>query len=253
MGMGFGVWVNLAKTQVPCYYNFCTRNDTREQIFDRSAEYYHEEGFVDIMDGPHSFRTLPTLVASHPSHLPKKCMLLLGVPQLNELDIQLDLHRETRGLPLASYDPQLDFSADTRLQCHLSEKDLLAWADHHHAASVGITHYTYLNVVTVSPPMNSLNCAPLMKNSKPFTMPPKAASPPLPTTPPFPLISRRCFCTCSQMWSRCHHSLCSPDGPKTCWTAGSAQNQSHRQPRAPTSSAKPRPMPPRTWISHNVA
>ncbi len=88
--------------------------------------HYNEEGLIDIVDGPCSFRTLPALVASHPSHLPKHCMLLLGVPQLNELDIQVDTHRKTRGLPLTSYDPQIDFAADTRLQCHLSEKDLVA-------------------------------------------------------------------------------------------------------------------------------
>jgi hypothetical protein len=55
---------------------------------------YDEEGLVDIVDGPCSFRTLPALVASHPSNLPKHCMLLLGVPQLNALDIQVDTHRK---------------------------------------------------------------------------------------------------------------------------------------------------------------
>ncbi len=108
---------------------------------------YTEEGFVDLVDGPYSFRTIPALVASHFSHLPKKCMILLGVPQLNDLDIQVDLHHKTRGLPLASYDPQLDFSADTRLQCRLSEKDLLALAEHHHDVPVGTVKYTYLDVV----------------------------------------------------------------------------------------------------------
>jgi transposase InsO family protein len=108
---------------------------------------YNEEGLVDLVDGSYSFRTIPALVANHPSHLPKKCMLLLGVPQLNDMDIQVDTHRKTRGLPLASYDPTLDFDADTRLQCHLSEKDLLAWADCHHATPIDDTHYTYLNVI----------------------------------------------------------------------------------------------------------
>jgi hypothetical protein len=42
---------------------------------------YNEEGLVDIVDGPCSFRTIPALVAHHPSHLPKRCMLLLGVPK----------------------------------------------------------------------------------------------------------------------------------------------------------------------------
>jgi hypothetical protein len=108
---------------------------------------YNEEGLVDLIDGPDSFRTIPALVAHHPSHLPKKCLLLLGVPQLNDLDIQVDTHRKTRGLPLASYDPTIDFEADTRLQCHLSEKDLLAWADFHHDTPLEATPYSYLDVV----------------------------------------------------------------------------------------------------------
>jgi hypothetical protein len=74
-------------------------------------------------------------------------MLLLGVPQLNELDIQVDTHRKTRGLPLTSYDPQIDFAADTRLQCHLSQKDLVTWAEHHKDASMDTIHYTYLDVI----------------------------------------------------------------------------------------------------------
>ncbi len=102
---------------------------------------------MDIVDGPGSFRTIPALVAHHPSHLPKRCMLLLGVPQLNDLDIQIDTHRKTRGPPLASYDPTVDFSANLRPQCYLAEKDLLAWAEHHHATPLGTTHYTYRDVV----------------------------------------------------------------------------------------------------------
>jgi hypothetical protein len=54
---------------------------------------YTEEGLVDIVDGPCSFRTIPALVASQPAHLPQKCLLFLGVPQLNELDIKVDTHR----------------------------------------------------------------------------------------------------------------------------------------------------------------
>ena len=79
------------------------------------ATQYFEEGLVDLVDGPCSFRTIPALVAHHPSHLPSKCLLLLGVPQINELDIKLDTHRRSRRLPLESYDPTLDFSADTHL------------------------------------------------------------------------------------------------------------------------------------------
>ena len=108
---------------------------------------YHEEGLVDIVDGPCSFRTIPALVASDPSHLPAKCLLLMGVPQLNELNIKLDTHRKARRLPLESYDPSIDFSADTDLQCHMSEKDLLTWAEHHAETPVGYTLYSHLDVV----------------------------------------------------------------------------------------------------------
>jgi hypothetical protein len=97
---------------------------------------YDEEGLVDIVDGPCSFRTLPALVAQHPPIYPN-----------DELDIQVDTHRKTRGLPLALYDPTVDFSADTRPQCYLSEKDLLAWAEHHHDTPIGTIRYTYLDVV----------------------------------------------------------------------------------------------------------
>jgi hypothetical protein len=111
------------------------------------STHYYEEGFVDLVDGPLSFRTIPALVAHHKSHLPANCLLLLGVPQLNELDIKLDTHRKTRRLPLESYDPLFDFDADTRLQCRLSEKDLLAWAEHHLDTPVGHTQYSYLDVI----------------------------------------------------------------------------------------------------------
>jgi hypothetical protein len=102
---------------------------------------------VDVVDGPCSFRTLPALVASDPTHLPTKCLLLLGVPQLNELNIKLDTHRKFRRLPLESYDPSIDFSADTHLQCRMSDKDLLAWAEHNKEAPVGYTLYSHLDVV----------------------------------------------------------------------------------------------------------
>jgi len=69
------------------------------------------------------------------------------VPQINELDIKLDTHRRQRRLPLESYDPSIDFSADTRLQCFLSEKDLLKWAEHHHNMPIGTIQYSYLDVV----------------------------------------------------------------------------------------------------------
>ncbi len=108
---------------------------------------YYEEGLVDIVDGPCSFRTVPALVAHDPSHLPAKCLLLLGVPQINELDIKLDTHRMSRRLPLQSYDPTVDFSAATHLQCRLAEKDLIAWAEHHKDTTIGYTQYSHLNVI----------------------------------------------------------------------------------------------------------
>jgi hypothetical protein len=111
------------------------------------ATQYFEEGLVDLVDGPCSFRTIPALVAHHPSHLPSKCLLLLGVLQINELDTKLDTHRKSRRLPLDSYDPSIDFHADTRLQCHLSEKDLMTWAAFHHDVPIEQIHYSYLKIV----------------------------------------------------------------------------------------------------------
>jgi hypothetical protein len=108
---------------------------------------YHEEGLVDIVDGPCAFRTIPALVASDPAHLPTKCLLLMGVPQLNELNIKLDTHRKARRLPLESYDPSIDFSADTHLQCRMSEKNLLTWAEHNKETTVGYTMYSHLDVI----------------------------------------------------------------------------------------------------------
>jgi hypothetical protein len=108
---------------------------------------YHEEGLVDIGGGPCSFRTIPALVASDPSRLPIKCMLLLGVPQFNKLNIKVDTHRKTRRLPLESYDPSIDFSADTFLQCRMAEKDLLAWAEHNKEVPVGYSKCSHLVVI----------------------------------------------------------------------------------------------------------
>ncbi len=138
-----------------------------------------------MVDGPGSFRTIPNLVAQYPSHLPKYCMLLLGVPQINDFDIQLDTHRKTRGLPLASYDTSIDFSADMRLQCHLSEKDQLAWAEHHIDTSVDSIHYTYLNVEYYDglTPTNCISFTWLVKHTNRSMTLPKVASRLLPTIP----------------------------------------------------------------------
>jgi hypothetical protein len=53
----------------------------------------------------------------------------------------------SRRLPLQSYDPTIDFSAESHLQCRLAEKDLLAWAEHHKDATVGYTQYSHLDVI----------------------------------------------------------------------------------------------------------
>jgi hypothetical protein len=110
------------------------------------ASDYFEEGFIDIADGLYSFRTLPALVASSPHHLPSSCSLLLGVPQLNELDIRVDVHRKHRNLPLSSYDPAIIFAAESPLERRLSEKDLDTWARHNASKPVGSIPYSYLDV-----------------------------------------------------------------------------------------------------------
>jgi hypothetical protein len=55
---------------------------------------YFEEGFIDIALLPHPARSRGFM----PHHLPSSCSLLLGVPQLNELDILLDVHKKQRKL-----------------------------------------------------------------------------------------------------------------------------------------------------------
>jgi hypothetical protein len=155
---------------------------------------YTEEGLVDIVDGPSSFRTIPALVASQPAHLPQKCLLLLGVPQLNELDIKVDTHRTIRRLPLQSYDPTLDFSADTHLQCRMSEKDLLAWAEHHKETPIGYTKYSHRDVIhsidTLSPD-EFHQLRDVSSTYKMYTMLLKAPSPLSPNTLPLLLTSKR--------------------------------------------------------------
>jgi hypothetical protein len=83
---------------------------------------YHEEGLVDIVDGLDSFRTVPVLIAQTPAHLPSSTHLLLGVQQINDLNIKCDVHRKQRRLPIQSYDLDSDFAFDVALQCRLAEK-----------------------------------------------------------------------------------------------------------------------------------
>jgi hypothetical protein len=73
---------------------------------------YQEEGLVDIVDGLYSFRTVLARIAQTTVHVPSSTHLLLGVQQINDLNIKCDLHRRQRRLPLQSYDPDSDFAFD---------------------------------------------------------------------------------------------------------------------------------------------
>jgi hypothetical protein len=107
---------------------------------------YQEEGLVDIVDGLCSYRAIPALIAQTHAHLPSSTHLLLGVQQINDLDIKCDVHRKQRRLPLQSYDPDSDFAFDVTLQCRLAEKDLMRWAEFNPEIPVGTVRYSYLDV-----------------------------------------------------------------------------------------------------------
>jgi hypothetical protein len=107
---------------------------------------YEEEGLVDIVDGLYSFRTIPALIAQTLEHLLSSTHLLLGVQQINDLDIKCDVHRKQHRLPLQSYDPDADFAFDSSLQCRLAEKDLVRWAESNPETPVGRVQYSYLDV-----------------------------------------------------------------------------------------------------------
>jgi hypothetical protein len=107
---------------------------------------YQEEGSFDIVDGLYSYRTIPALIAQTPEHLPSSTHLLLGVQQINDLDIKCDVHRKQLRLPLQSYDPESDFAHDASLQCRLAEKDLVRWAETNPATPVGTVNYSHLDV-----------------------------------------------------------------------------------------------------------
>jgi hypothetical protein len=149
-------------------------------------------------------------------------MLLLGVPQLNDMDIQVDTHRKTRGLPLVSYDPTIDFAADTCLQCHLSEKDLLAWADYHHDAPVGVTQYTYLDVVYFDgfAPEEQAQLRAASKRYHTVYDATKGGLPALANHPPVSLNFKEGWKHVSPNGVRVP-SPCYLDGLRKCWTAGS--------------------------------
>jgi hypothetical protein len=133
------------------------------------ASEYFEEGFIDIADGLYSFRTLPALVASSPHHLPSSCSLLLGVPQLNALDIRVDVHRKQRNLPLSSYDPDIILAAESPLECRLSEKELEKWATHNASKPVGSVPYSYLDI-DVNPALSPAELAQIREINERFTI-----------------------------------------------------------------------------------
>jgi hypothetical protein len=100
-----------------------------------------------MADGLYYFRTIPALVVQTTDHLPSSTYLLLGVPQINELDIKRDVHRKMRCLPpLQSYNKTAELSFDAALQHRLAEKDLQRWADCNPESKVGSVKYSHLNV-----------------------------------------------------------------------------------------------------------
>ncbi len=93
-----------------------------------------------------SARSQPSSPKLQNTYPPPLSHLLLGVQQINDLDIKCDVHRKQRRLPLQSYDPDADFSFDASLQCRLAEKDLVRWAACNPEPPVGTVQYSYLDV-----------------------------------------------------------------------------------------------------------
>jgi hypothetical protein len=58
------------------------------QISAGEATHTNEDGFIDIVDGLYSIRTIPALVSRTPDQLPSATHLLLGVKQINDMDIK---------------------------------------------------------------------------------------------------------------------------------------------------------------------
>jgi hypothetical protein len=123
---------------------------------------YQEEGLVDIVDGLYSFRTIPALIARTHEQLPSSTHLLLGVQQINDLDLKCDVHRKQRRLPLQSYNPDSDFAFNVSLQCRLAEKDLVRWAEYNPETPVGTVRYSYLDV-DINPALNAEERAALLQ------------------------------------------------------------------------------------------
>jgi hypothetical protein len=147
---------------------------------------YFEEGLIDIADGLYSFHTLLALVASSHHHLPHSCYLHLGVPQLNELDIRIDVHRKQRKLPLSSFDPAIILATESPLECRLSERDLEKWATHSASGSVP---YSNLDIY-VNPALSTAEQAQIRaineRFQRVFDSSQGARCPASPITPPSP-------------------------------------------------------------------
>ncbi len=175
--------------------------------------------------------------------------MLLGVPQINEPDIKLDTHRRQRRLPLESYDPTVDFQADTRLQCFLSEKDLVTWAAHHHDVPVGTVTYSHLDVIYCEK-LKPEEIAQLRAVSEKYQIvfiANKGGLPALANHPLSPSTSKTVGNTCPYLYPNGARvpSLFSAAGHRRCWIAVYMSNQSHLPPPDLTSSGKTRPTHPK--------
>jgi hypothetical protein len=143
--VGIDSYFDITVAHRDIVYNIRPIDETVQTGADEAL--YKEEGMVDIADGFYSFRTIPALVVARtPEHLPSSTHLLLGVPQINDLDIKCDVHRKQRRLPLQSYDPDADFTFDAALHYRSAEKDLVRWAECNSAVTVGTVQYSHLDV-----------------------------------------------------------------------------------------------------------
>ena len=83
------------------------------------SESFTEEGQLTVATRDGEFVSIPAIVAG--SHLPPRCRALLGVPGLNDLNIDLNQQKERQRQPL---------------QCRLSEKKLRAWWEANEGQSI---------------------------------------------------------------------------------------------------------------------
>jgi hypothetical protein len=96
---------------------------------------FSEEGTLYVFSEPKGQRVaIPALVAP-PHQLPSKCVALLGVPALLQLEVALDQH-----LRLPRFSP---------LICHLGEKKLREWLVHHPDSSIDTAPFD-LNAIQIN-------------------------------------------------------------------------------------------------------